>query len=197
MKFTSDIDIDLADRDKLLEIIDVVPSSIRKDGKVKRHSTGVHPTEIPYDPINGVSGLDYQEAEERGYVKLDLLNVHVYRYVRNEDHLKELMREPDWSKLLDQDIFKQLIHIANHWGTMVEMPEPINSIPRLAMFLAIIRPGKRHLIGKQWSEVAKTIWDRNVDGYTFRKSHAVAYAHLVAVQLNLIEENPTTFSLQE
>ena len=197
MKFTSDIDIDLADRDSLLKVIDVITSSIRKDGKVKRHNTGVHPTDIPSDPVNGVAGLDYQEAEERGYVKLDLLNVHVYKHVKNEKHLIELMREPNWNNLLNPDIFKQLIHIGNHWSTMVEMPEPVNSIPRLAMFLAIIRPGKRHLIGKPCSEVAKTIWDRNVDGYTFRKSHAVAYAHLVAVQLNLLEENPTAFSLQE
>ena len=54
------------------------------------------------------------------------------------------------------------------------MPEPINTIPRLAMFLAIIRPGKKHLIGLPWAEVAKTVWDKGTDGYTFKKSHFFA-----------------------
>jgi hypothetical protein len=197
MKFTSDIDIDLADRDVLLSHLDVVAASIRKDGPPKKHNTGVHPTEIPYDPVNRMCALDYRDAEERGYVKLDLLNVHVYKSVESESHLIDLMHEPDWSKLQDQEYFHKLIHIGKHWNTMLEMPEPINSIPRLAMFLAIIRPGKRHLIGKPWSEVAKTIWDRNVDGYTFRKSHAIAYAHLVVVQLNLLIEELKASSLQE
>jgi len=69
------------------------------------------------------------------------------------------------------------------------MPEPVDSIPRMAMFLALIRPAKRHLIGQKWVDVAKTVWDRPTDDeYYFKKSHAVAYAHLVAVHMNLICE---------
>ena len=68
------------------------------------------------------------------------------------------------------------------------MPESVNSIPRLAMFLAIIRPGKKHLISKTWKEVAKTVWDKDHTGYTFKKSHAIAYSHLVVVHMNLLEE---------
>jgi hypothetical protein len=55
------------------------------------------------------------------------------------------------------------------------------------MFLAIIRPAKRHLIGRTWAEVAESVWERPTDdGYYFKKSHAVAYANLVAVNINLI-----------
>jgi hypothetical protein len=68
------------------------------------------------------------------------------------------------------------------------MPEPIDSIPRLAMMLAVIRPGKKHLIGKTWRDIAKTVWDKGSDGYTFKKSHAIAYAQLVVVHMNLLEE---------
>jgi hypothetical protein len=69
------------------------------------------------------------------------------------------------------------------------MPEAVNSIARMAMFLAVIRPAKRHLIGLPWARVAETIWERPVDdGYYFKKSHAVAYAHLVTVNMNLICE---------
>jgi DNA polymerase III alpha subunit len=56
------------------------------------------------------------------------------------------------------------------------------------MFLALIRPAKKHLIGQYWSEVSKTIWDKNTEGYSFKKSHAVAYAQLVVVHMNLLEE---------
>jgi hypothetical protein len=56
----------------------------------------------------------------------------------------------------------------------------------MAMFLALIRPGKRHLVGKSWSEIACTVWESTDEGYTFKKSHAVAYAHLVVVNMNLL-----------
>ena len=109
------------------------------------------------------------------------------------------MREPDWGMLKDKEIFKKLIHIANHWYSATAMPEDINSIPRLAMFLAIIRPAKKHLVGKSWSEVAKTVWEADAEEYSFKKSHAVAYANLVVVHMNLLKENPdiNTFVLPE
>ena len=69
------------------------------------------------------------------------------------------------------------------------MPEPVDSIPRLAMFLAVIRPGKKHLIGQKWGEVAKTVWDKGTDGYTFKKAHAIAYAQLVVVHMNLLNNS--------
>jgi hypothetical protein len=68
------------------------------------------------------------------------------------------------------------------------MPEPINSIPRLAMFLAAIRPAKRHLIGRTWKDVNETVWDKDPTGYSFKRSHAVAYAQLVVVHMNLLKE---------
>lgn len=188
MKFKSDIDIDFADREQALRLLDVIPASIIRDGKLTRHNTGVYATDIPVDPVAGSSGLDYEAAEDRGYMKLDLLNVHVYKQVRDEAHLIELMREPDWAKLYDPAICGQLIHVNNHYDTLLKMPEPVDTIPRLAMFLAIIRPAKRHLIGRTWKEVSATIWDKVEGEYAFKKSHAVAYAQLVAVNLNLLCE---------
>jgi hypothetical protein len=59
----------------------------------------------------------------------------------------------------------------------------------MAMFLAVIRPAKRHLAGKTWSEVARTVWNRPTDGsYYFKKAHSVSYAHLVAIHMNLLAE---------
>ena len=187
-KFSSDIDIDLADRDQLLKLIDHIPAAIRKKDTIKKHPTGIYITDIPYDPVYEMCSLDYEIAEERGYFKLDLLNVHVYKSVRDENHLVELMREPNWDNLNNKEFVEKLIHLNNQFDTINKMPEKINSIPRLAMFLAVIRPGKRHLIGKSFIEIAKTVWDKNVDGYYFKKSHSISYAQLVVVHMNLLEE---------
>jgi hypothetical protein len=190
MKFQSDIDIDFGNRDDALKLIKHHPAGIMRNGELVKHNTGIYVTDIPTNPINGISSIDYKDAEARGYAKLDLLNVALYTQIKSETHLIELMNaEPSWDFLLQQAFCGQLIHIGNHWSTLMKMPEPVDSIPRMAMFLAIIRPAKRHLIGKPWKEVAETIWDVPTDGtYHFKKSHAVSYAHLVVVHMNLICE---------
>lgn len=191
MKFKSDIDIDFGNRERILEKINHISASMRNINPIRKHATGIHVTEIPYDPINNMSALDYEVAEDRGYLKIDMLNVHVYNMVRDENHLIQLMSEPDWSMLCDSKIVEQLIHLGNHYNSIQRMPEPINTVPRLAMFLAVIRPGKKHLIGLPWSEVSKTIWEREEGTYSFKKSHAIAYANLVVVHMNLLKENAT------
>ena len=193
MKFTSDVDIDFANRQHILDHIDHVGATIvNENGHHTAHNTGVYVTEIPRDPFTNRAGIDYRAAEQRGYIKLDFLNVTLYNQVRNEDHLLQLMgKEPSWDKLYDREFCANLIHIGNHYDTLIKMPEAVNSIPRLAMFLAIIRPAKRHLIGLPWNEVAKTVWDKPLDGsYYFKKSHSVGYSHLVVVNMNLLEEVP-------
>ena len=189
MKFKSDIDIDFADRDQVLKILDVTSASMLRDGKLVKHNSGVYATDIPVDPFTGWASLDYDVSEERGYMKLDLLNVNLYKQVKDENHLVELMREPDWTLLSDRAVCEQLIHINNHYDTMMKMPEPVDSIPRLAMFLSVIRPAKKHLIGKTWKDVAKDVWVKPTDGsYYFKHSHSISYAQLVVVNLNLLSE---------
>jgi len=190
MKFSSDIDIDVADRDQALSAIKHVPASIIRDDKITKHNTGVYFTDIPVDPFTGRASIDYEAAEGRGYIKVDVLNVGLYQQVRSEQHLQQLMQqEPEWDLLYDKDFCSQLIHIGAHYDTLIRMPEAVNSIPRLAMFLAVIRPAKRHLIGLPWNQVAETVWERSLDGsYAFKRSHSVGYAHLVAVNMNLICE---------
>lgn len=189
MKFNSDIDIDFADRTQILKLVHHVPAMQLKDTVPVPHNTGVYVTDIPADPITGLSTIDYKTAEQRGYIKLDLLNVGVYSYVNNESHLEQLMNTvPNWNRFnTDREFFEQLIHVNNHWDLLKRMPEPVDSIPRLAMFLAVIRPAKRGLMGNTWIEVAKTVWDKTEDVYYFKKAHAISYAYLVVVNMNLIE----------
>lgn len=188
MKFQSDIDIDFGDRTRALELLKTTPASILRDGKLIRHNTGVYATDIPVDPFTGIASIDHESAETRGYMKLDFLNVSLYTQIKSEEHLQELIaQEPEWDRLYDPEFCSKLIHIGNHYETLIKMPEAVNSIPRMAMLLAVIRPAKRHLIGETWANVAKTVWDRpQDDGYFFKKSHSLAYAHLVVVNMNLL-----------
>jgi len=187
MKFRSDIDIDFGNRDMALKSLDLTPASISRDHKLVRHNTGVYPTAIPVDPFLGIASIDYKTAEDLGYTKLDFLNVSLYTHIKNEQHLVELMsQEPAWDKLYDPEFCAQLIHIGAHYDLLIKCPEAVNTIPRLAMFLALIRPGKRHLVGRTWGEIAETIWDKTDDEYYFKKSHSIAYSHLVAVHMNLL-----------
>ena len=184
-----DIDIDFADRDQALKHIKHIPAAIKDtNGTFKKHNTGVYCTPIPYNPVNNLSNIDYKEAEERGYFKLDFLNVSIYKNVRDEEHLKTLMEtEPLWD-LLEQDDFSNLLFHVNGHGSILRQMKP-KSILQLAAVLAMIRPAKRNLIGMDWTTVMTTIWTKPEDGeYYFKKAHAVAYAMAVVVQMNLICE---------
>ena len=183
-----DIDIDIGNRDTLLKLIKHTPASINRNGNWVKHNTGVYVTEIPTDPITGLATVDYDTAEQLGYVKLDILNQSVYEQVKDPAHYERLLLiEPMWEMLQYKEFVEQVVHINNHYDTIQRMPEPINNIPRMAMLLAVIRPAKRHLIGKTWKEVGIDVWTKPVDdAYYFKKSHAVSYAALVALHMNLI-----------
>ena len=83
------------------------------------------------------------------------------------------------------------VHPSLKHDLLMRMPEPVDSIEQLAMFLAVIRPTKRHLAGLAWSEVAKTVWDRSEDGYQFKRAHAIAYSHVVAINMLLLDYKTT------
>ena len=192
MKFKSDIDIDFADRDDILKLIEHTSARQEREDGIRKHNSGVYVTEIPYDPINDCASIDYESAEERGYVKIDFLNVNVYKLIRDNDHYTEMLnQEPNWSLLKNKDFVEKVIHIGNHHELIKDLE--VNSIPRMAMFLALIRPGKRHLLGKDWATIAEDIWTVPDDGsYYFKKAHAVSYAVLVALHMNLLDESLRT-----
>jgi DNA polymerase III alpha subunit len=184
-----DIDIDFPDRSSALEKFKYVSASIKDEsGNFKKHNTGIYCTSIPYNPFTNTCTIDYKEAENRGYFKIDFLNVSVYEGVKNKQHLKELMEaEPLWD-LLEQDDFTNLLFHVNGHGNLLRQMKP-RSIEELAMCLALIRPAKRHLVGKTWTEIGETIWKKPENGdYYFKKAHAIAYAHVVVIQMNLICE---------
>ena len=191
VKFSTDVDIDFADRDDILKLIRHTPAMQINDGDVRRHNSGVYVTDIPYNPLTETASIDYQEAEERGYFKIDFLNVNVYKLIKDQKHYDELMaRETPWHRLKDRSFFERVIHIGNHFDLVRDLE--IDSIPRMAMFLALIRPAKRHLVGKTWEEISKDIWTKDSDEYFFKKSHAVSYAVLATLHMKILDEDLDT-----
>ena len=184
----TDIDIETKNRNDLLSLIKHIPAGIVKDNIIKKHNTGVYVTDVPKDPLQGVSSIDYAEAEDRGYFKLDILNVSIYEDVKDEDHLLKLISaEPDWSLLEHKEIVEQLFHVHNHFD-IVNKLKP-KSVEDLAAVLAIIRPAKRNLLNESWTTIKEKVWEKPQDGtYFFKKSHAVGYALAIVLQLNLLIE---------
>ena len=188
IKAKTDIDIDTGDRDKLLCLFKHNRASIKDNNGFKKHNTGVYFTDIPMNPIDNLSAIEYEEAEDRGYIKVDILNVSLYKDIKNEEHLNKLLeREPLWELLGHEEFSNQLFHVGEHSG-ILQKTKPKN-IEQLAAVLAMIRPAKRNLIGKSWPDIMKDVWKKPSDGsYYFKKAHAVAYAHAVVVQMNLLCE---------
>lgn len=187
-----DIDIDFADRSQVLKHIEhTAATMINSEGQWEKHRTGVYVTDIPTNPFTGSASIDYIRAEDRGYVKIDLLNNSVYQLVRDRQHLIELTNQPvDWTLLQNPDFFSQVVHIGNHYSLFKRLVEPITTIEHMAMFLALIRPAKRGLVGLSWHEIEQSVWTKSSDGtYGFKKSHAMSYSLLVAVHINLLNQS--------
>ncbi len=179
-----DIDIDFADRNVVLNKL---KHRVAKLDTGKKHNTGVYFTEVPHNPLDNVSTLDYKQAEDRVYFKVDFLNVSIYEKVKNEKHLIELMtKQPMWQLLEAKDFSDQVFHLNGH-SAILQKLKP-TSIEQLAAVLAIIRPSKRYLINKSWDEIMKEVWVKPKEGYFFKKSHATSYAVAVVVHMNLICE---------
>ena len=182
-----DIDIDFADRSVIL---DKLEHRIAKLDTGKKHNTGIYANEIPHNPVDNLSTIEHKTAEERGYFKLDFLNVSIYKDVKDEQHLTQLIeRKPLW-ELLEHDSFvDQVFHVSGH-GDLLRQLKP-TSVEQLAATLAIIRPAKRHLQDKGWPTIMKEVWTKPLNdnkAYYFKKAHAVSYAMVVVVHMNLLCE---------
>jgi hypothetical protein len=181
----TDIDIDFAQRDKALDGLSYV-FAVERGAARRRHPTGVYFQNIPIDPIDTMAVWDYEVAEQKGYFKLDLLHNTIYRDVRDESHLTALLAtEPPWHRLADSAVVCKLAHIGRH-NAIVQSITP-TSVEDLAVCIALIRPGKAHLVGRPRHEIDRDIW-LPTEKYYFKRSHALSYAATIVVQLNLLIE---------
>lgn len=188
-KIHTDVDIDFKDRLKALAVLPHVPALMLNNGREMRHNTGIYFHDIPVNPLTDLASIPYDQAEELGYFKIDFINNSVYEGVRDAEHLDRLVsQEPEWSLLEEQGVVELFAHIHDHFG-IVQAIKP-QSIEDLAIVLAIIRPGKRHLMHCPMDQIRREVWVPPQDGtYHFKKSHATAYALSIVVQMNLLVES--------
>ena len=178
-----DVDIDFADREQVLKLVAHTAAMQKEGSKERKHNTGVYFHHVPTNPFTGLTTLDYKQAENTGWFKIDLLNVGIYSNFASNEQIDELLdKEPVWELLEHREVIQQLFHIHNHSDTVIRMKP--RSIEQLAMVLAVIRPGKKHLIGRGWSEIEKEVWTKTEDVYSFKKSHAIGYSAAIVLQLN-------------
>jgi DNA polymerase III alpha subunit len=172
----------------------VFPSWIRaavvRDGKMTPHPCGVYPQTIPRDPMSGLSAIPYDAAEELGYLKIDFLHLHQYSAFKTRAEIDELLeQEPNWTLLQLQSTHSKLFQLSKH-GDLLDTVKPKN-IEELADCMALIRPGKKQFQGlylKDRQAARRILYAKDDSGYSFKKSHALAYSFVVWLQLHLIEQ---------
>jgi hypothetical protein len=181
---STDVDIDLANREQVIELLKPVPAMQLDNGKPRKHNTGVYFHNVPVNPFTGLTTINYKDAEDAGWFKIDLLNVGIYSDFESNEQIDALLdKEPMWELLEHREIIGQLFHIHSHADTVIRMKP--RSLEQLAMVLACIRPGKKHLIGRTWAEIEREVWVKpDNDDYYFKRSHSFGYAQAIVLQLN-------------
>lgn len=181
----TDIDIDVPNQKSVTDILPHHKASMIGDGIIRPHNVGIYLQEVPTFLGSNLCSIDYQEATQ--FFKIDFLTNTVYEQITDNDHMDRLLNtEPDWSLLCDKKVVSDLFQISSYYDELVKWKP--TSVYELAMFIAMIRPAKYHLLNcANWDEVEKDIWTKPNNGKIhFKKSHSIAYATVIKVQMNLI-----------
>jgi DNA polymerase III alpha subunit len=185
-----DIDLDLQTKFDPTKVFDkVVPASMVKDGELAKHPCGCYFQSMPVDLHTTLAAIPYEQAEELGYFKIDFLHLSVLDHFASKNEIRTLLKyEPNWDLLLQETAVQKLFQIHRH-ARLLQRVRP-RSIQELADCIALIRPGKRHLIDEYLKNRTKVrenqLYTKDDDGYTFKRSHAIAYAMTIVLQLHLI-----------
>lgn len=189
----ADIDIDFRTDFKPQSIFPWIRASIIRNDEFAPHPCGYYPQTMPKDPVTGLAAIPYKNAEELGWAKIDFLHLSIYDYFESREEIEALLEiEPDWGLLQIASCQRQLFQLANH-GDVLDAVAP-KSIEDLADVLALIRPGKRALLKlyqRQRATARAALYAQDADGYSFKRSHALAYALVIVLQLHLIASGVT------
>lgn len=185
-----DVDIDTSPSFNPENYFPWIRAAVVKDGKVQPHPVGVYPQLMARDPLTGLAAIPYEEAEDLGFLKVDFLHLNVYSHFKTRAEIDELLKlEPDWTLLQLPSVQPKLFQLAKH-GDLLSTIKPTD-LETLADCMALIRPGKKALIGlyrKEREACRRGLYARDDEGYSFKKSHALAYALVVWLQLHLIAQ---------
>jgi len=186
-----DVDIDVTPTFKPERYFpDWVRAAVLRGDELTSHPCGVYPQAIAKDPVTGLAAIPYEDAEELGYLKVDFLHLNVYQHFKDRAEIEDLLKkEPDWTLLQLPSAQKKLFQLAKH-GDLLSDLKP-KSLEDLADVMALIRPGKKALLPlykKEKLACRRGLFAKDDAGYSFKKSHALAYALVVTLQLHLVEQ---------
>lgn len=196
MKFNiADLDVDVSSttREDILNKLKHIPASKINDKGIFPHNVGVYFCDIPIDKITELASIDYKRAEEDfGFFKVDILHNTIYdKFSTRKDVEDSINKEPNWNLLKNPLAVEKLPHINNYADLLLKLPL-ITSVEELAMFIAIIRPGKKYLIDSVlkngWKSIEDKIWLKEENGFQFKKSHSIAYALSIVCCLNSLDK---------
>jgi len=186
-----DIDIDFKPNFDPLDYFDGVRASRVEKGELRKHPAGVYLQSIPKDPITNLAAIPFEEAEELGYFKIDFLHISLLDDFDSKEEIRALLAmEPDWSILDKQENVEKLFQIGRQFD-VVQTIKP-KSIEDLCDVVAIFRPGKKHLLRHYTTNkefIRKELYKKpdKDNAYYFKKSHSLAYAMNIVLQMHLIK----------
>lgn len=155
------------------------------------HPSGYYIQKVPVDSITGNAAIDYKDGESKDLLKVDILTNSSYDIFQSkEDLLRCVDKEPNWKLLRDRKVVESLPHISKHYDFVKEV-SPTN-IEELADCLALIRPGKTHLIDlyrESRDRARRQLYRKPKTGVYFKRSHAISYAVMISAILVKTEES--------
>lgn len=160
---------------------------VPEDERISLHPSGYYIEPVPVDSELNCAAIDYEYGEEMGFQKVDLLTNSAYNgFFTKDEVLNAMESEPMWEKLADRDFVSKLPHIGKHFD-IVDRVRP-HSIQELADVLALIRPGKKHLLEPYLinpDNVRRRLYVRSTnDQMYFKKSHSISYAAMIVCVMN-------------
>ena len=188
-----DVDIDFPTTFNPLDYFDTaIRASMVKNGKLVKHPAGIYFQDIPVDNITDLAAIPYKEAERLDFFKVDFLHLSLLDNFKHKDEIRALIEiEPDWLLLESPNIVQHLFQIHQHFDVIIQVKP--KSVIELADCIALIRPAKRYLLDyyiKNPLIIRPEIYSKPENGkYYFKKSHAIAYALTIVLQLHLIKGN--------
>lgn len=187
-----DIDIDTAPNFRPERLFPTwARAAVLRDDRLTAHPCGVYPQRMARDPFTGLAAIPYDAAEDLGYLKVDFLHLNIYEHFKTREEIEGLLKiQPDWTLLALPSAQKKLFQLSKH-GELLSDIRP-RDLQTLADCMALIRPGKRALLGLYKRDRAicrRGLYAKGEDGYAFKLSHALAYALVVWLQLHLISQD--------
>lgn len=191
-----DIDIDTPSKFDPKDIFpDVTSASMINDGRYRKHPAGVYFQQVPTEPTLGVASIPYNYAPYFNLFKVDFLHLTMLDHFDSKEQIRALIKqEPNWELLTDPDVVPELFQLKNHYDVLSWIKP--QSVQELADCVALIRPGKRHLLDQYKIDTRGTrleLYKQPLPKGCFKKAHAIAYAFNIILQLHAIQKVKTGY----